>query len=136
MNENPYMKLAKFILPSEMTEYFDLVDVALDQYDDEQRLHLYLDEKDVKPENQPDAKSNGFYEESCINDFPIREYRTILHVRRRRWKDIGGKSLSKDWQLVAKGTRYSKEFATFFKDFLGYIPDYSQVAPETLSHKG
>ena len=37
MNENPYMKLVKFILPSEMTEYLDLVDVALDQYDDEQR---------------------------------------------------------------------------------------------------
>ena len=57
MNEHPYMKLVKFILPSEMTEYFDLVDVALDQYDDEQRLHLYLDEKDIKPENQPDATS-------------------------------------------------------------------------------
>lgn len=56
MNENPYMKLVKFILPSEMNEYFDLVDVALDQYDDEQRLHLYLDEKDIKPENQPDPR--------------------------------------------------------------------------------
>ena len=55
MNENPYMKLVKFILPSEMNEYFDLVDVALDQYDDEQRLHLYLDEKDIKPENQPES---------------------------------------------------------------------------------
>ena len=88
MNENPYMKLVKFILPSEMTEYFDLVDVALDQYDDEQRLHLYLDEKDIKPENQPDATPNGFYEESCLNDFPIREYRTVLHIRRRRWKDV------------------------------------------------
>ena len=42
MNENPYMKLVKFILPSEMNEYFDLVDVALDQYDDEQRLHAFL----------------------------------------------------------------------------------------------
>lgn len=67
------MKLVKFILPCEMTEYFDLVDVALDQYDDEQRLHLYLDEKDIKPENHPDAAPNGFYEESCLNDFPIRE---------------------------------------------------------------
>lgn len=136
MNENPYMKLAKFILPSEMTEHFDLVDVALDQYDDEQRLHLYLDEKDIKPENQPNAKSNGFYEESCINDFPIREYQTVSHVRRRRWKDAGGKNVSKDWLLVAKGTLYLKEFATFLKEFLGYIPDYSQVAPEALVHKG
>ena len=61
MNENPYMKLVKFILPSEMNEYFDLVDVALDQYDDEQRLPLSLDEKDIKPENQPDATPTGFY---------------------------------------------------------------------------
>ena len=28
MNENPYMMLAKVILPSEMTEYFDLVKVV------------------------------------------------------------------------------------------------------------
>ena len=30
MNENPYMMLAKFILPSEMTEYFDLTKVESD----------------------------------------------------------------------------------------------------------
>lgn len=45
MNENPYMMLAKVILPSEMTEYFDLVKVRTDEYAQEQRLHLYLDEK-------------------------------------------------------------------------------------------
>ena len=47
MNENPYMTLAKFILPSEMTDYFDLIKVKLDQFGEEQRLHLYLDEKDI-----------------------------------------------------------------------------------------
>lgn len=135
MNENPYMTLAKFILPSEMTDYFDLIKFKLDQFGEEQRLHLYLDEKDIKPKDKPSAMPNGFYKESCINDFPIREYRTVLHVRRRRWKDAEGKSVSKDWQMVAKGTRYSKEFAAFLKEFLGYIPDYSQVAPETISHQ-
>ena len=136
MKENPDMTLAKFILPSEMTEYFDLVNVRSDEYGGEQRLHLYLEEKASVPEGRPDLSPNGFYEESCINDFPIREYRTVLHVRRRRWKDADGKSVSKDWLLVAKGTRYSKEFATFLKEFLGYIPDYGQIAPETISHKG
>ena len=63
-------------------------------------------------------------------------YLPVLHIRRRRWKDAGGKSVSKDWQMVAKGTRYSKEFATFLKEFLGYIPDYGQIAPETISRKG
>ena len=42
--------LAKVILPSEMTEYFDLVKVRTDEYAQEQRLHLYLDEKDIAPE--------------------------------------------------------------------------------------
>ena len=136
MKDNPYMALAKFILPGEMTEYFDLTKVESDWFGDEQRLHLYLDEKYLKPEGTPDAIPNGFYEESCINDFPIREYRTVLHVRRRRWKNVEGKSISKDWHMVAKGTRYSKEFAAFLKEFLGYIPDYCQIAPETISHKG
>ena len=160
MNENPYMMLAKVILPKEMTEYFDLTKVRTDEYNGEPRIHLYLDEKDKAPDDRTDLSSNGFYEESCMNDFPIREYRTVLHVRRRRWKDTEGKSVSKDWQMVAKGTRYSKEFATFLKEFLGYrqmvakgtryskefatflkeflgyIPNYGQIAPETISRKG
>ena len=135
MNENPYFLLAKFILPKEMLVYFDLESVRSDEYGGEQRLHLYLDEKELKPEGSPDASPNGFYEESCMNHFPVNEYRTILHVRRRRWKDSEGRSLSKDWHLVAQGTRYSKEFAAFLKEFVGYIPDYGQIAPETVSHK-
>ena len=115
MKDNPYMTLANFIHPGEMTEYFDLTKVESDWFGDEQRLHLYLDEKNLKPEGTPDAIPNGFYEESCINDFPIREYRTVLHVRRRKWKNMEGKSISKDWHMVAKRTRYSKEFAAFFK---------------------
>ena len=128
--------LAKVILPSDMTEYFDLIKVRTDEYGGEQRLHIYLDEKELAPEGRPDLSPNGFYDESCINDFPVREYRTVLHVRRRRWKDADGKSVPKDWQLVANGTRYSKEFAAFLKEFLGYIPDYGQIAPETISHQG
>lgn len=130
------MMLAKVFLPSEMTEYFDLTDVRTDEYGGEPRVHIFLDEKEVAPEGCPDASPNGFYEESCMNHFPINEYRSILHVRRRRWKDAEGKSVSKDWQLVADGTRYSKEFVAFLKEFVGYIPDYGQIAPETISHQG
>ena len=52
--ENPYMTLAKFILPSEMTEYINLVNVRSDENGGEQRLHLYLDEKADAPEGRPD----------------------------------------------------------------------------------
>ena len=109
MNENPYMMLAKVILPKEMTEYFDLTKVRTDEYNGEPRIHLYLDEKDKAPDNRTDLSPNGFYEESCMNDFPIREYRTVLHVRRRRWKDADGKSVSKDWQMVATGWNKVRE---------------------------
>lgn len=136
MSESPYLKLARYMLPSGFEENFDLVEVKEEQRGVEFILHLYLDEKEIQPNGRTDLSPNGFYDESCINDFPIRDYRTILHVRRRRWKDKDGVSHSKDWQLVAKGTRHSVEFAAFLKELLGYIPDYSSFAPETVSHQG
>jgi len=52
--------------------------------------------------------SNGFYEASTIKDFPLRDKKVVLHIRRRRWKDHEGKSYSRQWDLTAEGTRYSK----------------------------
>ena len=57
--------------------------------------------------------ANEFYAESCIEDFPLRDKKVVLHIRRRRWIDKEGKSYSRHWNLVATGTRYSKEFAFF-----------------------
>lgn len=136
MQTEPLTKLLSYILPSEFSEYFDLTDVEEEARNQELLLHLYLDEKEVPPVGLSDISPNGFYAESCINDFPIRDHRTVLHVRRRRWKDSDGKSYSRDWELTAQGTRHSKEFAAFLKELLGYIPDYSKIAPETLSHQG
>ena len=128
MKETTYSKLLHYLLPLEFEEYFDLSDVVEEQRGSEFLLHLYLDEKEMQPDNRRDLQPNGFYPESCVNDFPIRDHRTILHVRRRRWKDGFGKSYSKDWQLVAKGTRHSVEFAAFLKECFGQIPDISIFA--------
>lgn len=136
MNESPYILLARYILPQEFDNHFELTDVSEEKVGEEMLLHLYLDEKDEAPEGREDLMPNGFYEETRINDFPIRDHRTVLHIRRRRWKDKDGKSISKDWQLVAKGTRHSNEFAAFLKEFLGYIPDYSSITGPAISHKG
>lgn len=113
MNENPYIILARYILPQEFDNHFELTDVSEEKVEEEMLLHLYLDEKEEVPEGREDLVPNGFYQETRINDFPIRDHRTVLHIRRRRWKDKDGKSVSKDWQLVAKGTRHSNEFAAF-----------------------
>lgn len=118
-------KLLSYILPKEINESFDLVDVTADKMpgNTHEMLHLYLDEKPVPPDNRTDLTLNGFYPESTALDFPIREYTTVLHVRRRRWLDPNGKTVSKDWNLVAEGTRISPEFAAFLKEVVGLDPD-------------
>ena len=136
MSENALVKLLSFILPSEFNEYFDLTDVKEEERGVEKILHLYLHEKNIQPDGHTELSPNGFYPESCINHFPLNEHRTVLHVCRRRWKDGVGKTYSRDWELTANGTRHTKEFAAFLKEFLGYIPDYSQITPETVSHQG
>ena len=136
MKDNPYMTLAKFILPGEMTEYFDLTKVESDRFGEEHRLHLYLDEKYLKPEGTPDAIPNGFYEESCINDFPIREYRTVLHVRRRRWTDPEGHNVSTDWDnMVQEHSRLSPDFVTFLKEIRRELSTDRALLREVLLYK-
>lgn len=102
-------ELINYVLPKKITEYFDLVNISAD----EGRLHLYSDETHKAPEEYLELHllPNGFYEESAIKDFPLRDRKVILHIRRRRGVDSEGKSYSRPWDLTAEGTRYSKEFA-------------------------
>ncbi|MDR0823801.1 MAG: hypothetical protein LBN74_01820 [Prevotella sp.] len=115
------LELVKYVLPIEMTDYFELVDIK----EEGEALRLYMDELPVVPEEYADLQlsANGFYDSSTIKDFPLRDKKVLLQVRRRRWVDKGGKSYSRDWDLVASGTRYSKEFASFLKEVFGYIAD-------------
>jgi hypothetical protein len=125
--ENPYIKLAYYILPEAIASSFELVDVQEERHE----LHLYLEEKHETPEGyeKPSLEPNGFYATSCIQDFPVRDRRVKLYVRRRRWVEkTGGKSVSKDWEPVARGTRHSKEFAAFLEGLLGEIPDNRPLA--------
>lgn len=104
------------LLPTEINENFDLVNVESKEYEETPALHLYLEEKLIPPEMDAEALPNGFYPESIVMDFPIRKKAAVLHVRRRRWKDAQGCSIPpREIKLVAKGTRISQEFATFLK---------------------
>ena len=61
-------------------------------------------------------QSKGFYPPSTIHDFPLRGKSLILQVRRRRWQDLDtGNPYMRDWDVVAKGTRLTAEFASFLK---------------------
>ena len=114
--------LARYVLPEEIFEYFELVKIEPEG----RELHLYLEELHELPEgyNQGELESKGFHSDSIIKDFPIREKPSFLHVRRRRWLDKAtGKTVSRDWDLLAEGTHYTQGFASFLKGLIGYLPD-------------
>lgn len=121
--ENEHLQmLAQIVLPAQILDYFTIVGIE----QTESEIHISLDEK-MNPELSGDVhfESKGFMKAVSITDFPIRDHKVILLVRRRRWTDTRtGKSFSIPINLdvVAKGTRYSKEFGAFLKETYGDIP--------------
>ena len=119
---NMYKGLVSYFLPDGVLDYFDVVDFAEEPAPDPVKnpygktLHLYLDERDNRPSEMSDFTANGFTEERCILDFPIRARRTVLHVRRRRWLTSDGHNRVIPLESIAHDkTQYSNEFALFLK---------------------
>lgn len=122
MDSDYLQMLAQIVLPFQILDYFIITGV--DQTSTE--IHISLDEK-MHPELKDDVhfESKGFMEAVSVTDFPIRDHKVILRIRRRRWTDTRtGKSFSIpiDLDVVAKGTRYSKEFGAFLKETYGDVP--------------
>ena len=119
--------LAKYVLPEEIFNYFELIKLETKG----RELHLFLEELNELPDGYHfgDLESKGFHNETIIKDFPIREKPSFLHIRRRRWLDKAtGKTVSRDWKLVAEGTHYTQGFASFLKELIGYLPDSGPLA--------
>ena len=92
-------------------------------------LHLYLEEKnyEVSDVAKDNLLSKGFMPEITIQDFPIRDKRVFLHVKRRRWLNTQtGKVEQRDWSHVSEGTRMTKEFAIFLNKIDGFVPPQYQ----------
>ena len=138
MEKNQLELLARIVLPSEILDYFEITSV--EQTSTEIRIHL---DELMNPNLSCDVhfESKGFMEAVNVTDFPIRDHKVILVIRRRRWTirdhkvilvirrrrwtDMRtGKSFSLPISLdiACKGTRYSKEFGAFLKETYGDIP--------------
>lgn len=116
-----YQALIELLLPRDIFEYFEIVHVDAG----EKEVHIHLDEKAIKPEGYELVKliSKGFHPPAIIQDFPLRDKAMFLHVKRRRWfSESTGKTVERDWESVAKGTRLTKGFATFLKGIFGQLP--------------
>lgn len=121
-DEEQLTQLAALILPEEIFEFFDIVSIESNQF----QVDIHLDEKPNKPEGYELVKltSKGFHAPIIIQDFPLRDKALFLHVRRRRWySESTSKTVERDWESVAKGTRLTKGFASFLKGLFGQLPD-------------
>jgi hypothetical protein len=113
LNES-YHALVRILLPEGILEYFELTKVI----ESIPGLNIYLEEKNIAPVEYKDEKleSKRFLPEICIQDFPIRNQKVTLCIKRRRWEvKESGEIVSRNWKIVQQGTRMTKEFANFLK---------------------
>ena len=109
------LSIVNLLLPEVLVTYFDLKRHEIKGYE----LHFYFTEQNKAPDGYRGAKlhSKGFFPEATVQDFPIRGKNVFLHIIRRRWVDRDtGALVTRDWQLVARGTRITSEFAAFLKE--------------------
>ncbi|MEI6750770.1 MAG: transposase family protein [Bacteroidota bacterium] len=119
MQEKEGLEIAELILPTGILEYFDVTNVKQSPTE----IHIFLAEKNLPPEDYAHTKltSKGFFDEIKVRDFPIRGKHVYLMIKRRRWLDEStGNPVFRDWEMVAKGTRMTKEFAAFLKGIARY----------------
>lgn len=119
------MPLVEYLLPDFIVSYYELTRVEKSM----EVLHVYLDERNYSESDnaKQNLLSKGFMPEITIQDFPIRDKRVFLHVKRRRWLNTQtGKVEQRDWSQVSEGTRMTKEFALFLKEIDGFVPPQYQ----------
>ena len=102
-----------------------IVKIETDERDiDAMSMTIHLDERmNTAYQESEDYESLGFMDAVSVTDFPIRDHKVVLKLRRRRWKNKQtGESFVERISVTEKGTRYSKEFAAFLKETYGDIP--------------
>ena len=114
-----YLDFLKLVLPSILVDHFDL----LKSKKKGERLSLFFEEKAQFPDEHKSREliSKGFHKEVIVQDFPLRGKYVFLHIKRRRWTDRKTNEIvERNWDEIAKGTRMTKEFASFLKEIGQY----------------
>lgn len=113
-NSKETHSLLNLVLPNGILDYFTVSNIE----QTEETVNIYLSEKNIVPQEYINDKlvSKGFFDEIRIQDFPLRGKDVFLLIKRRRWfNENTGNSVFRNWDMVAKGTRMTKEFASFLK---------------------
>lgn len=115
MSSDALFSAAHLLLPEVLVSYFDLIKHEIKA----EEIHFYFTESNTVPEEfkEDNLHSKGFFPEATVQDFPIRGKKVFLHITRRRWLNKSTqKVITRDWQLVAKGTRITSDSAAFLKE--------------------
>ena len=81
MEENYLYQLAELVLPSEVLRYFSIVKIESSST----LFRFHLDETMEKGlSDDVHFESNGFMDAVEVTDFPIRDHKVVLVLRRRR----------------------------------------------------
>lgn len=104
----------RLLLPEGTLDYFDLVDMK----ESVNEVVIYLEEKNIVPEKytDQDTESKGFYDPIVVQDFPLRGKKVFLNIRRRWILKQSREYISRNWRMVAEGTRLAQDFASFLKE--------------------
>ncbi|WP_085536230.1 ISAon1 family transposase N-terminal region protein [Massilibacteroides vaginae] len=106
--------ILRLFLPSWLFDHFELEKYSQDS----SRIDVYLSEKKLMPEGEPDALiSYGFTDYSTVQDFPVKGKAVYLHLRRRKWLNKDTEEIiSRQFDINYEGTRLTKEFVAFLKE--------------------
>ena len=113
------------LLPEGILEWFEVTEIEEKSNDkakgDMEKhlypkvLHVYLDERLTEEASEKGLKPNGYTEATTVNDYPVRNRKLMLHVRRRRYLDREGKNvLLNRYKASEDGTRMTVEYGIFF----------------------
>ena len=115
MSSDALFSAAHLLLPEVLVSHFDLTKHEVK----DEEIHFYFTELNTTSEDFKGVKhhSKGFFPEATVQDFPIRGKDVYLHITRCRWlNESTGSVVTRNWDLVAKGTRITSDFATFLKE--------------------
>jgi hypothetical protein len=115
MSSDALFAAANLLLPEVLVSHFDLTKHEIRG----EEIRFYFTELNTTPEEYKGVKLNpkGFFPVVIVQDFPIGAENLYLHITRHRWlNEVTNKVVTRDWQIIAKGTRITSEFAAFLKE--------------------
>lgn len=106
MQKDIYRDLVRMMFPSSLLDSFDVVGIDESGEGDDKTAVFKFEEKDEykQAESGHEYEKNGFYESTTITDFPLRDRKVRLEIKRRRWIDrTTGKSVATRMSLQHPG---------------------------------